>query len=181
MESTRWFRFPLRLSLHKTLGGLVNLCALVSLCLKQGNSSIQAKKRVIVKGICKYVCETVWWHVWERLKKTFLICLDVGKESSRLGFQGMGEGRNKGRSQSGSRIITESLGQGRCPWGGCGTCGRHSGPSWLAWGQDSRRYREDGFLKMVIGTKFGADRIKADLWNIWKKVVQNIKKHLLLF
>ena len=50
-----------------------------------------------------------------------------------------------------SRIITESLGQGRCPWGGCGTCGRHSGPSWLAWGQDSRRYREDGFLKMVIG------------------------------
>ena len=45
------------------------------------------------------------------------------------------------------------------------------GSASVAWGQDSRRYREDGFLKMVIGTKFGADRIKADLWNIWKKVV----------
>lgn len=84
--------------------------------------------------------------------------------------------RDKGRSQSSVRIAPEGLGQGRCHWGGCGTRGRHSGPSWLAWGQDSRRYSEEGFLKVVIGTKFGAHRIKAealgtDLWTIRKKVV----------
>ena len=92
-----------------------------------------------------------------------------GKNHHGLGSEAWAKGRQiPARRQ---HHYGEAEGRGRCPWGGCGTPARLSGPSWLAWGQDSRRCREGGFLKVVIGTKVGAKRIKAevlgaDVWTI---------------
>lgn len=55
-----------------------------------------------MKGTCKYVYEAVWCLMYGKDQK--LICLDVWKESSRLGFRGMGEG-----TRADPRAAAESL------------------------------------------------------------------------